>query len=116
MTFTCVPGLASDDSERMVGPADTVLHAPSGTFIHNDLAGDLSLTLHTVNAVSIANLADVAEYCISRDGSVVTHRVRFHGGGELEASFGLDGELSSLSGERVCLTANHFGVIAAKLG
>ena len=76
MSFTCVSGRPDDDSHGFVAAAETVLNAPSGTFIHNDHAGDLSLTLYTVKSVSIANLADVAEYKITRDAVAVTHWVR----------------------------------------
>lgn len=112
MSFTCISGRPGEDSHRFVGTSETVLHAPSGTFIHSDLAGDLSVTLHTVKAVSIANLADVAEYQITRDEMAVTHWVRFHGGGELHVAFDLEGDLISLRGERVCLTANDSRLVA----
>ena len=115
MSFTCISGLPGDDSHRFVGTSETVLHAPSGTFVHNDLAGDLSLTLYTVKAVGIANLADVAEYKITRDAVAVTHWVRFHGGGELHVAFDLEGELVSLHGERVCLTANDSRLVATSM-
>ena len=115
MSFTCVSGRSDDDSHGFVAAAETVLHAPSGTFIHNDLAGDLSLTLYTVKAVGIANLADVAEYKITRDAVAVTHWVRFHGGGELHVTFDLEGELVSLRGERVCLTANDSRLVATSM-
>ena len=115
MSFTCISGLPGEDSHRFVRTSETVLHAPSGTFIHNDLAGDLSLTLYAVKAVSIANLADVAEYRITRDAVAVTHWVHFHGGGKLHVSFDLEGELISLRGERVCLTANGSGLVATSL-
>ena len=115
MSFTCISGLPGDDSHRFVGTSETVLHAPSGTFVHNDLARDLSLTLYTVKAVGIANLADVAEYKITRDAVAVTHWVRFHGGGELHVAFDLEGELVSLHGERVCLTANDSRLVATSM-
>lgn len=113
--FTCLSGRPVEDSLRMLATSETVLHAPSGTFIHNDRAGDLSLTLYMVKAVSVANLADVAEYRITRDAVAVTHWVRFHGGGELHVAFDLEGELISFRGERVCLTVNDSRLVATSL-
>ena len=104
----------TDSGPRVLGYSETVLHAPSGTFVHNDLAGHLSITLRTIRAVSVANLADVADYRITRDEEGVTHWVRFHGGGGFHVQFDSDGELIFFEGDRVTVAADDSVLVASR--
>ena len=112
--FTCLSGLSTEESPRVLGYSETVLHAPSGTFVHNDLAGHLSITLRTIRAVSVANLADVVDYRITRDEEGVTHWVRFHGSGGFHVKFDAEGELIVFEGDRVTVAADDSVLVASR--
>jgi hypothetical protein len=100
--FVCVDSERIEASRhRTIPGGHTVLDAASGVFITADRAGNLDLMMPLIEAVGFMNAADLAEHAIDSDGVVVTHRIRFHGGGAAQIAFNLDGKFVSFRGEKI---------------
>jgi hypothetical protein len=108
----CVNGSPNEASFQQVEPGDTVLDRISGTFAHFDGPNDLSVTLPVITAVSIADLAEVADHQITRTADTVAHHVRFHGGGEVHIVYSLSGEVLELCGERLITSTSASGLVS----
>jgi len=95
----CLNDDPDHDQHLVLDRGSTVLHAPSGSFMHDDGNGGMSLTVPEINGVAIADWAEVAQYELVTEAGKVTHRIRFHAGGEVLVEYTHEGELIGLAGE-----------------
>lgn len=110
--FICLTGdPAKDGDHLLMDHRDTVLHAPSGTFIRTPDGVDVSMTVPVISGVAISDWAEVADHQTARDEATVSHCLRFHGGGELNVVFNLQGQILSLSGKGLVYFADWSGFI-----
>jgi hypothetical protein len=107
--FICLTGDTAQD--RWLERGDTVLHAPSGTFIHDHGQDDLSMTVPAITGFAVVDWADVADHQTARGETTVSHCLRFHGGGELNVVFDLQGEILSLCGEGLACFTDWSGFV-----
>lgn len=111
-SLTVISGRPGEDTSRCIPAGETVLHAPSGAFIRNDLAGGTSLVVPT--GIDTVRIADIKAHRVTYDAEGVSHYVRLHGGGEFHLTFDTQGAVLSLHGERVSITLNDSGLIVTK--
>lgn len=107
--FTCLTGAPEDPAITQMKPGDTVLHAPTGAFIHTRTNGALDATLPAIASVRVATPGDVAAYRLERDPAIVTHHYRFRSGGYFQVACDAQGHIVALHAEQVALSADAHG-------
>lgn len=110
--FLCLTGAPAQNREYPLDRGDTVLHAPSGTFVHDHGVAGLSMTLERITGVAIADWSEVAEHRVEQDGEGLKHHVRFHAGGFVEVRCDPQGEIIHI--DSACTTSHadfHTGLV-----
>lgn len=87
----------------MLEYGQTALDSESGTFIHNLLSGQMSVTAVTIGTVTVADLADVAVYGVRLAGALRTERFKFRLGGHVEIDRDSLGRVVEVRGRQVRL-------------
>lgn len=109
--FLCLNAGPNEASTHTLDHGATVLHAPSGTFIHDDGGGDISVTVPIVTGVAVANWVDVAEFNETRSETTLIRHLRFYGGGTAEVVCDCHGSIMSVVAEHVNAIACSSGLV-----
>jgi hypothetical protein len=113
--FVSLNGSADEPATLPIATGQTVLHAPSSTFVRADGAGTTHLSLTGIPSLTFAPGAAVSSYRIQHDSQSIHHSVRFAVGGEFVASYDRNGQLVELRGESLRLIKNADGLVVGPL-
>ena len=94
------PRRCTDVTPTML-PGASVVHAPSGALFTRNAQGDVLANLPQIKSVGITDLTQVLGHQIVCTVGLVSHHVRFAGGGELRYAYNTRGELIELYGFKV---------------
>jgi hypothetical protein len=113
--FVSLNGNADEPGRLFVATGQTVLHAPSATFLRQDNAGTVHLGLTGVSTVSFAPGSDIETYRVQYRAESVTHCVQFVAGGEAFITYDNDGDLIDLQGAGLRGIRNDSGLVIGPL-
>lgn len=98
--FICLSGRPEEDRELVeFGPGDTVLHAPSCTFVRTRHGDDLELTLPPISRVLVDDPSEVVNQsiCVDDDDGLL-HTLEFSGGSWARINYDCDRSIVGLDG------------------
>lgn len=73
----------------------------NGAKITVDPKGNMNLENFTPKSVGIESLAEVTQYTVTTQNSLVLHKIDFIGGGKITVTYTTGGELVSLAGNNI---------------
>ncbi|QBC43597.1 hypothetical protein [Iodobacter fluviatilis] len=76
--------------------------------------GSIEVELKSIKSIGIENIIDIEKHEIINLFDSVSHYMRFHGGGEVQLSYNLDGRLLDLEITNVLIVVNEGNKITLK--
>lgn len=67
------------------------VHTDKDGVMNLSTEGSMSSNIDQIKSFGIANIVSITDYQINKDGSVISHSIKFRNGGSIELSFNEDG-------------------------